>query len=540
MSDLENLYNKRFKDKELPNDDFDVDGLWDAVAEDLDQKEDDKPKASSFRKFGLIAIGLLLALGLSYFSFENEEELVKNLTITENDQTALENKDLKTATSENTEQLGFSGNNNIGEQNAKSSADTKEESNNATTSSEKNLIQENKDITTIENKKSKSEITNTNTQNFIKSNTKREDNTTKKAKTNTKNQTATPIAEENTKPELLNKALAETDKSTTTNVDPKIDETKLPTEDAKLDNNASTSSVTASQKEENTKDENPTVVPSSSDSKSIIEKAESTNWASLALKTTDFQFQNKKADEGKRATKPLKNKPLQLTVEAFGGLNRMNADYTSLSEATVSVKEEGSTGYSFGVKAGLLWNKQWSLKTGLEYHELWSRFEYEDITQRDSFMNDVLVQVVTDPTTNTVVNRRFADTLVTQTDTRSVIHNNKYTLYSIPLELGWQAARGRFAYGLSAGLSFNFLKMQEGKRLDADGLITSISERTNTTAFKDFSLGFRITPMVGYHLTKSVSLTVSPQWEWSRVGRASQVGNGVGRLGVNVGLGFRF
>ncbi|MFT5263416.1 MAG: hypothetical protein ACI8YQ_002159, partial [Polaribacter sp.] len=82
MNDLENLYNKRFQDKELPNDDFDVDGLWDGVEADLDAGDSENGGYSrNYWPFGILLL-LLVGIGTYFYVGMERSEMVASSTIT--------------------------------------------------------------------------------------------------------------------------------------------------------------------------------------------------------------------------------------------------------------------------------------------------------------------------------------------------------------------------------------------------------------------------------------------------------------------------
>ena len=60
MDDLEKEYQGNFRDQEMPNDDFDVDGLWAGIHADLDAQAQTKTQPFYPPK-GSMAILLLLA-----------------------------------------------------------------------------------------------------------------------------------------------------------------------------------------------------------------------------------------------------------------------------------------------------------------------------------------------------------------------------------------------------------------------------------------------------------------------------------------------
>jgi len=63
MNNLEKEYHKRFHNQQLPNEDFDAEGLWDEIAQEL-PPETPRPAGKYWRA---LAILLLVGVGLSFY-----------------------------------------------------------------------------------------------------------------------------------------------------------------------------------------------------------------------------------------------------------------------------------------------------------------------------------------------------------------------------------------------------------------------------------------------------------------------------------------
>jgi len=224
-----------------------------------------------------------------------------------------------------------------------------------------------------------------------------------------------------------------------------------------------------------------TVGISSSEDKKEVDNnnKNTTNLSALNLEATDFLFTNSKELNAKGKVKevpkmiyPIKKKVLTWEMEATAGANKLRGSYTkptNLAGIGTASNESGSYGSSYGLKVGVLWKKHWILKTGFEYHQLWSQFNYDESTTVMVPKDSILSQVIFDPLADSTVNRIYElNTSINATATRKVVHHNKYKLYSIPIAFGWQNTKERLLYGVSAGASLNFVRGQEGRRLDAE------------------------------------------------------------------------
>jgi hypothetical protein len=527
MDELEKSYNKRFKDKEIPNDDFDVDGLWDAVEADLD-KESPKGGYRNLKGWWPYGIVLLFLVGMgAYFVLDGDvrESASTSASASSNGKTStggessndLTGKGLtansslistSTSTATSTPSYGWAGSN--GE------TSTGGESSGQTTSSKTNAQGRKTDedqelkITNLEKTDMPNQLANDGT--AIGKDASADvaqlvqDNAPKRAE-----ETASDIT----------KVTSTTNVETLERITPILEKEVLPQETT---NHPAVSGITKIENDSIALKVSDNVTYNPSDKVAVVD--------SVAQKEIPLPT----------PATPVKKRDLQWLADVYGGFQKLDASFIlPANTAEITATEQGDYGRSYGIQLGLLWKKQWTLQTGLEYQQLWSRFEYNAQSQRDTFVANQLVRVLIDSISGEVLDRFYADTTYAITETHRVIHNNAYTIFQIPLELGWQQTGKRWTYGLSAGATLNIVSAQSGRSLGRESIVTNFSksEHEELTAFKDIHMGTRISPFIGYRLNSRMTVKVMPQWSWYSGGRAERIKGGVSAYGVNVGFGLR-
>ncbi len=530
MDDLENLYNKRFQDKELSNDDFDVDGLWGAVAEDLDAG--DSSKVGYFRGYWPFGILLLLLVGVGayfYVGTEGSTEIASSTSAaSSNKDVALNANENPSSISKEAATLALAAN---GDSSSNAISNLKNE-----VMAESDLKEDlglNETSTSTANRKA---IANETSISNLKGTTTEKTKRTEKTDLNTAENTSVNTVAEKVLNRDVNDNIQSIDNGSTD-----IEETGSLNKTADFDK-AESSNTDASIKA--TKNLETIAAEKIANNKNV---SASSTLSTLDLEAVDFLFPSLKELKEKGKVKkvpsvyPLKKKALSWEIEATTGANKLMGNYLLPTDVVIGTSSEnGEYGSSYGLKVGILWKKNWTLKTGFEYHQLWSEFNYDFSEKENIPKNNTLAQVVINPLTDSTVNRIYVDTFIaTRTTGHEIVHHNQYKLYSIPLEIGWQNQKERFLYGLSVGASMNFVRGQEGRRLDGESIVMDFDSVSDLRAFKDFGIGLRVTPMVGYRLTPRLSVRITPQLEWYGLGKSGAV-DGVYRLGGGLGLGWRF
>ena len=235
--------------------------------------------------------------------------------------------------------------------------------------------------------------------------------------------------------------------------------------------------------------------------------------------------------------------PLSWSFTVISGFNQPYFYFHSQDEtATLKEKtEKGKTGYSIGLLTALSINKKWKVSSGLEYHQLHSKFTYS--TQRDSqiFKPQALLAVFIDSLGNTV-SEQFGDTIVGARIIRQIEHYNKYRLLSIPVEVGFIQHNNKWSYGISGGVAFNFRIYQSGKTLDDQSSVINFSQSDPAAIFEKFGLSLRMSPFINYHLSEHIKLAFRPQWNWSnnQLFSDDDLKVGVHQFNLNMGVEWKF
>ena len=214
-----------------------------------------------------------------------------------------------------------------------------------------------------------------------------------------------------------------------------------------------------------------------------------------------------------------KPKRLSWQFSLLGGVNNFLFTYSTAEPSALAAKknesETGQWGYQLGLQTGLVLHKHWVISSGLRYQNLYSRFDLVRQTNTQIFKEDEIKKVWLDSNTGDVLNSIVGDTLVDAIRTRTVVHHNRYQQFSVPLDFGFQKTHRSFIYGLQAGVGFHFVSSQSGKTLDLDGEIIDFDADSSYTPFRSFHIGFRLSPLAGYSLSNQWALTLQPQWAWN-------------------------
>ena len=245
-----------------------------------------------------------------------------------------------------------------------------------------------------------------------------------------------------------------------------------------------------------------------------------------------------------KALKTNSPKPITWQISLLGGVNTTRFSYQSNENTRlVRLKQSAETsewGNSYGANISLIWKKKWLLNTGLEYHQLWSRFEGITVDTFGVLKENQLLKVWLDGATGDTLDTHFGNTRVSALATQSVLHYNQYRHFSIPLEIGMRRASGKLIYGLNAGVVFSFTTAQSGRTFGKGANLVYFKEGESSAAFKDFHVGLRLSPIVGYPITKNWNLFLQPQWTYKRRSGfdGTDVKIGIHQFNLNIGLGY--
>ena len=215
----------------------------------------------------------------------------------------------------------------------------------------------------------------------------------------------------------------------------------------------------------------------------------------------------------------LKPKAHSWQFSLLGGANNSIFNFKSEESSALaelkSETENGQLGYNLGLKAAMVLHNKWLFISGLEFQNVSSLFDIVQTTNLQILKEDQIVKFLIDDISGDTIGTVVEDVLLDSMVTRTIVHRNRYQQFSIPLEFGIQKSHRNFIFGFQAGLSFNFITSQSGKTLDPSGEIVSFNSGDTFTPFRAFHLGFRVSPLIGYRVSKRWALTFQPQWAFN-------------------------
>ncbi len=544
MAHIDNEFNKRFGNQQLPNDDFDTEGLWDAISDDLDAGEA-TPGGDILPKKWIFGLSVLLIvsgiLGIIYFKSNNdvitqktENHLSQNIENTPQNDAVVSpsnsEKDIPLNIQKNIEPTNLNTSQNdvvISPSNSEANIPANIQTNTTSIISQENEFEK----TSHMKYTSTSEVHKT-----LYSNNNTQKTTPSKYTSFTENAPTLPTDLTN-KTKLSNAPLISTNNSNKTliNNEIKTNSTNNPIEPSTktlVDNPTKDSPTTST---ENSIEVSVTSLPPII---ALVETNTSKSPAIAVSKTTEIP-ENKQL-------KTRQSLPIKWQADIFGGINtfhtkHQSANYNDLAELKNSTSKQ-DLGASYGINAGMVFKDRWLLNSGVEYHQLWSKFDYEKVEQFQVLKEDVLLRVWIDEATGDTLNTLYGDTLVNATSTRTVLHHNQFQRISIPLEIGIQQNSGKLIYGIAAGTVFNLTTKQSGRTLDALGKIVNFNENDTTAPYKPFSIGWRVSPLVGYQLSENWSIILRPQWTLNQNNNfnGTDIQTDFHQINLSVGLKYSF
>ena len=581
MNELENEYNKRFKNEEMPNDDFDVEGLWDEVEKELDE-EPNRKIGFPFRNILLLGLLLLFVTGsIMLFNYSNT---TGGLVVNENEGVnGVENFDVNDAGNENatnedeeffivdeinksTTNIESDHNQDLGSKQIASFEKNQnfELTQNTFSNSSKNTDHEKSTKKDQLNGQLLSDqaspdsgISNTDFANKIKSQmisneTKNKDANVsldefkKSINTFDEPKLVNPDNDEEPEPVILK---SDIDKEYQTGekgliVDTKTDiseEIEKPKSEATL---AEETKAGMEDKEDDPEIE-PTIdfVPEEVTQDEMVELPNDSKIEAVVIDSlsSDLTDSNK---EKELAEAIQSNKNIKFELGLYAGMNSLMLNFQSTENPNLANEKNSaesiSLGNTIGLKANLVWKKKWLLQTGAEYNNLWTKLDYN---QQDSVIlsDTVLVKVLIDGATGATVRRFYTDSLF-QLTSRKVLHYNNFRMLSIPLKVGFQRRNGKWSYGFTAGAVFNFVQKQSGKTIDESMKVVEFTKNDSVAPLKNFQIGLSVSPYISYLITQKLAVRIEPKWSYfnGAVFNNDDFKVSIQQLNLNVGVGLSF
>lgn len=511
MNRIEDKFKKKYSQQELSNDNFDTEGLWDSISDDLDNGTPIK-RSSLGMYVSIILLFALISAGFIYhFLPQSSNNSIVDIatadnSITDNTSTTINNIDRIIDNPSDFNQIGSKG--------IKSNNSRVEESY--------------QPLSQFENS-SKSIAKDTNTKPTTKLNEKKQ---IAESKSNTiaayqateyliSNQEAmetanTPITPHNTITGKDNRATTNLEKTNPKNQTANNHESffnKERSEKQSIENRTGVDNTNLKE-----------VLPFSDNdvhvNSSLRSALNTTKATTLQLYPIHREFILQIEDQIRdyQDTLDPTTSKISWEVNLWGGINTLNQNFisTSLSDlATLKNQTEKNTsGKSLGLQTSIIWNNRYLLSTGIEYHDLWSKLDLKLTTPIQVWKENELINVWIDEASGDTLNTEYGKVLVDADSTRTVIHHNRYRRLSIPIELGIQHQIAKYTLGISAGAVLNFTRFQSGKTFNENSDLVVFDSNSSARTMNPFSMGLRITPQLGYRIGNNLALKITPQWTW--------------------------
>lgn len=520
MKDLEKEFKNRFKNQELPNDNFDTEGLWDSIAEELDEQSSDKKPVFPFKRIlPLSALLIICVAGLSlYFSNTKEQELATKKETTLNNKIGSEN-DSNKKDEEQKPGLTYT-----------SSVINTDKTNNTDASAT------NKTSTLVSDEKQSNK--NTNNQS-LKNNTFQNSNISS-SKTNL----GSDLKKSSEKIKIINDSKA---KKPTNNETKNILENnqQATTKKVKETNTKQTPNNESIEKNKSVK---PKQKPTHQEKIARLEGIERLSISPLIPISKETILSVNNNDEPSVLNgiiTPTNNQLVSWQVEAFTGINKLKLNHDSDDPVLKSLKEDtekGIYGQSSGLHLSGVYKKNYLFTSGIEMHNSWTQLNYKEGTFGVIPNNIITIDATLNQVTGKVGSTQITDTVAINTQQlTNVLHHNNLRTISIPVLVGYQKNYHRWIFGIRGGVVFNFATQQSGKTFDEELDIITFSKGDDLAPFQSFQIGFRANPFIGYRLNKKWTATINPSWSsfQSRQLGTSDINLGIQQWNFNVGIRYR-
>ncbi|MDA7501756.1 hypothetical protein N8482_00615 [Chitinophagales bacterium] len=232
---------------------------------------------------------------------------------------------------------------------------------------------------------------------------------------------------------------------------------------------------------------------------------------------------------------------------SFGLFQTTNKFSFSTPSSEISVEEKNkserfSDGRGIQLAVSRLFKSNWFVQTGIEYHQLRTKFDYLNVQTREELRTDYPLLVWMNVSSGDTLQVQYGDATARITTTRKVVHYNRFNQFSVPLLAGISKSHNRFTYGLSMGPVVTLTTKQTGRTLNIENEIVYFSELAEGRAIATFAIGFRANGSLNYAIAENWSLGISPAINYNRYGSfdALEVNTTAWQLQLGLGLTYRF
>ena len=204
-----------------------------------------------------------------------------------------------------------------------------------------------------------------------------------------------------------------------------------------------------------------------------------------------------------------------MNILAQAGLVKRNSNFLSENEEIRTEqqlnkeREKPQFSNSYQVGLGYQLKKGWFVQTGLSRNEIWELFEFDGLYQTDSLIQDYdRAKYFIRDTGDTLFISGPANTV--NNEYRKVRHQNRFSYYSIPLDLGYQQKFGKTSLSFSAGVNFAFANQFSGR---INAIPNEIIDNPEFTLKK--RLGYQFGVGIGYEALKNTQLYMQVAYQKS-------------------------
>ena len=184
-----------------------------------------------------------------------------------------------------------------------------------------------------------------------------------------------------------------------------------------------------------------------------------------------------------------------------------------LSKATAT-----NAGISSGFRVAYLMNRQLSVISGIDYEKTQTVFEFTADKTAPVWVPDHLAKYSLDPITGDTINAEYG-AMINQRTIHHVLHHNKFTSISIPLELGYRKALGVWTVGINMGASYNFFLSQKGRTINTELDIYDFDDKTTANRpFRKSFFALQLNPYVDLRVNDRFSIRFNPVLKYQNHG----------------------
>ena len=216
----------------------------------------------------------------------------------------------------------------------------------------------------------------------------------------------------------------------------------------------------------------------------------------------------------------------KFSIGLYGGIHFMQDRFSEIANSTTDIAVlnnafKAQAGSQVGLDLIFNLNKNWFGSIGVAYQNTVMQFDYAESWDSTVIRNDI-----------------FAGQKVQARATRTVVHHNKRSSISTPINIGYQYVAGRWKLGASAGITAHFIQNQSGKSLDLRNKIVAYPNNENSILpLNKFHLSYQISPIVNYSFSSMMDLQLKSSLGYYQFGSSDFYNAKQNALMVGFGLG---